>query len=131
VGVRLSGVLDAWALMALIGDEPAAERVADVLAQGTAAVCAINLGEVFYRQIRVIGASRAGEMITALRCELTVVDPDWKLVSAAAEVKSRGGLSYADAFCVATARQLDVPLWTGDPEIVALASGVEIVDLRS
>ncbi|HET6570923.1 MAG TPA: AbrB/MazE/SpoVT family DNA-binding domain-containing protein [Solirubrobacterales bacterium] len=38
----------------------------------------------------------------------------------------------ADAFCVATALRLDAPLWTGDPEIVALADGLnfEVMDLR-
>jgi len=38
---------------------------------------------------------------------------------------------YADAFCVATAQRLDAPVLTGDPEIVALAGEVEVVDLRS
>jgi predicted nucleic acid-binding protein len=54
------------------------------------------------------------------------------LVTAAATIKSRGGLSYADAFCVATALHLNTPLWTGDPEIVEQAAehSCEVVDLR-
>jgi PIN domain nuclease of toxin-antitoxin system len=123
--------MDAWALIALINDEPAAGRVAEALAEGGASVCAINLGEVLYRQIRTIGRSRAGELIGALEASLDVIDADWKLVSAAAEIKARGGLSYPDAFCVATAQRLGAPLWTGDGEIVALSDEVEIVDLRA
>ncbi len=52
------------------------------------------------------------------------------LVTAAAELKARGGLSYADAFCLATAKRLKAPLWTGDPEIFGIDTEVERVDLR-
>ena len=59
-----------------------------------------------------------------------VVDPDWQLVEAAAALKAEGGLSYADAFCVATATRLDAPIWTGDPEIIELLGDHQVVDLR-
>jgi predicted nucleic acid-binding protein len=54
------------------------------------------------------------------------------LVFSAARIKARGGLSFADAFCVATAERLQAPLWTGDPEIIAVSESVrcEVVDLR-
>ncbi len=65
-----------------------------------------------------------------MRRELTVINPDWALVAAAANVKARGGLSYAAAFCLATATYLKVPLWNGDPEILAVDAEVELVDLR-
>jgi len=55
---------------------------------------------------------------------------DWPLVRAAAFVKARHRLSYADAFCVATAQRMRAPLWTGDPEILALGDELEVVDLR-
>jgi len=63
---------------------------------------------------------------------MEVLDPDWDLVVVAAKVKASGGLSYADAFCVATADRLDAVLWTGDPEIIALAGKLpcEVRDLR-
>jgi predicted nucleic acid-binding protein len=88
------------------------------------------VGEALYRQMRTMGPSTARQGVGALREEMRIVDPDWSLVEAAARVKARGGLSYADAFCVATAERLDAPLWTGDPEILALAPGTELVDLR-
>ncbi len=123
-------VLDAWALIAFFNDLAAAPRVEAVLEEGRGAVCSINLGEVLYRRTRVAGASTAREDVAALRRDLDVVDPDWQLVEAAAGLKAEGGLSFADAFCVATAMRLDAPLWTGDPEIIELSGDPEVVDLR-
>ena len=126
-------VLDARAILALLQNESAAARVGEAMASGSVAASAINLGEVHYRQIRVVGASRADAVTADLRRTLTVVDPDWELVLAASAVKARGGLSFADAFCIATAARLGAPAWTGDREIVAAAdrAGVEVVDLRA
>ncbi len=123
-------VLDAWALIAFFNDSAAAPRVEAVLEEGGGAVCSINLGEVLYRQTRAGGIGKAREDIDALRRNLDVVDPDWPLVEAAAGLKARGGLSFADAFCVATATRLDAPIWTGDPEIIELPGDHEVVDLR-
>lgn len=63
---------------------------------------------------------------------LTIVLDTWALVKAAAEVKVAGGLSFADAFCIATAKRLNAPLWTGDPEIIERAGGLDcaVIDLR-
>lgn len=123
-------VLDAWALVAFFSDLAAAPRVEAVLEEGEGTVCSINLGEVLYRRIRVAGADTAREDVAALRRNLDVVDPDWQLVEAAAALKAEGGLSFADAFCVATAMRLDAPIWTGDPEIIDLPGDQEVVDLR-
>lgn len=124
-------VLDAWALIAFFDDSPVAgARVEALLEEGGGAVCSINLGEVLYRQTRLAGALAARERVAALRGNLDVVDPDWQLVEAAAEIKAPGGLSYADAFCVATAIRLDAPIWTGDPEIIDRSGDPEVVDLR-
>jgi predicted nucleic acid-binding protein len=62
-----------------------------------------------------------------------VIDPDWPLVSRAASIKAAGGLSHADAFCIATALRAEAPLWTGDPEIVDRASdrSCKVVDLTA
>jgi PIN domain nuclease of toxin-antitoxin system len=123
-------VLDAWALIAFFNDLAAAPRVEAVLEEGGGAVCSINLGEVLYRRTRVAGPSTARADVDALRRDLDVVDPDWQLVEAAAALKAEGGLSFADAFCVATATRLEAPLWTGDPEIIELPGDREVVDLR-
>ncbi|HXV04985.1 MAG TPA: type II toxin-antitoxin system VapC family toxin [Solirubrobacterales bacterium] len=123
-------VLDSWALLAYLRDEPAAPRVEEAWLGEGAAICSLNLGEALYIQTRERGARDAKSGIESARARLTVVDPDWPLIAAAAGIKARGGLSFADAFCLATAMRLDAPLWTGDPEILALDTEVELVDLR-
>lgn len=45
-------------------------------------------------------------------------------------MKARGGLSYADAFAVATAHRHRAPLYTGDPELVSLGGELDVADLR-
>lgn len=120
-------------MVAFLDDyRPAAAKVETVLGDGRAATCSINLGEILYRQIRTVGETRATDGIDALREDMQVIHPNWDLVAKAARVKARGALSYADAFCVATAEHLGVPLWTGDPEIIDLADKLscEVLDLR-
>ena len=125
-------VLDSWALLAYLKDEPAASRIESEWLGSGAAISSINLGEVLYIRIRATGEDSARIDVETIRQRLTVVEPDWPLVTVAASVKASGGLSYADAFCIATALHLDAPLWTGDPEIVGLAAehSCGVVDLR-
>ncbi|MGI8631704.1 MAG: type II toxin-antitoxin system VapC family toxin [Solirubrobacterales bacterium] len=123
-------VLDAWAILALLTNEPAAGRVRSLIVEGEAAICAVNLGEVLYSLIRTIGREFADERVAGVRQVVQVIGVDWPLIELAAETKAEGGLSYADAFCVATARARGSALATGDPEILALADQLEVVDLR-
>jgi predicted nucleic acid-binding protein len=125
-------VFDSWALLAYLGDERAAGRIESAWIDEGAAISSINLGEVLYIRIRSHGEAAANADIAGIRGLLEVTDPDWPLVSTAAAIKAEGGLSYADAFCIATALRADAPLWTGDPEIVdqAVHHSCEVVDLR-
>jgi len=125
-------VLDSWALLAYLKDESAASRIESEWIESGAAISSINLGEVLYIRMRATDEDSARADVETIRRRLNVVEPDWSLVTAAAAIKSRGGLSYADAFCVATALHLNTPLWTGDPEIVEQAAehSCEVVDLR-
>jgi predicted nucleic acid-binding protein len=120
-------------LLAHLQDEPAAELVRKEWLEEGAAMCSVNLGEALYLEMRARGTQDAGSTIENARRELIVIDPDWALVTAAAQIKAGGGLSYADAFCIATAERLDAPLWTGDPEIIERAGSLscEVMDLRS
>ena len=126
-------ILDSWALLAYLKDEPAAGRIESEWIGSEAAISSINLGEVLYIHIRATGETSARADVETIRRRLNVVEPDWSLVMAAAAIKANGGLSYADAFCVATALHLNAPLWTGDPEIIDQAAqhSCEVVDLRS
>lgn len=115
-------VLDTWALLAHLRNEAAAEQVRKEWIERGAAMCSVNLGEALCLEMRVRGPENADDTIEEVRREINVIHPDWELVIAAAKIKASGGLSFADAFCIATAERLDAPLWTGDPEIVDRAT---------
>ena len=125
-------VLDSWALLAFLKDEPPAERIEQGWIEHGAAVSAINLGEVLYISIHDHGQADALADVELIRQQAKVIEPDWQLTVAAAKIKAKGGLAYADAFGVATAERLDSPFWTGDPEIIDLADhfACPVVDLR-
>jgi PIN domain nuclease of toxin-antitoxin system len=123
-------VLDAFAALAVLNDEESAERVEAVIASGDALMSWINVGEVYYRSVQQRSRAEAEAALRGLRATVQMELPDAQLVLAAARLKSAHQLSYADAFCVATAQNHGAPLWTGDPEILALGDLVDAVDLR-
>jgi len=127
----MKAVLDSWAAMAMLNDEPAAPRVRAAVEAG-AVMSWINLGELHYLTTRRRGEALARRAVEGLQRRISVEEPDAALVMAAAEIKARGRLSYADAFCVATARRHRSPVLTGDPEIIAFdGDDLEVVDLRT
>jgi predicted nucleic acid-binding protein len=116
--------------MAMLRGEPAAKRARALMHAGMA-MSSINLGEVYYTLLRSHGMAVADDRTAAVRRAIRVEIPDWPLVVAAARLKAGGGVSYADAFCVATAQRHNVPLYTGDPEILSLEVSVKRIDLRA
>jgi PIN domain nuclease of toxin-antitoxin system len=126
----LTVVLDSWAVLALYEDHPCAGAVEGAIDTAEAVMSSVNLGEVLYRLEREHDSAHAMALVEQVRTVTMVEDPDWHLVVDAARLKTSGGLSYADAFCVATAQRHQAPLYTGDPEILALDDVVEMVDLR-
>ncbi len=123
-------VLDAWAAIAFLRDEPRADEVQGMIESSEAIMSAINLGEVLYGLRRSHGSDIASSHVEGIRQNVRVEQPDWPLVERAAAVKAEGGVSYADSFCVATALRARAPIATGDPEILALTDLVESIDLR-
>lgn len=91
----------------------------------------INLGEVFYVLARRVGEDEARRTTRELGGRLTLELPSEQRVLEAAAIKARHRVSYADAFAVATAVAHEVPLATGDSEILAAAGSWNLVDLRS
>lgn len=115
-------VLDSFALVSLFHKEPGWEKVrAALYAQqrgGTRAFLNwVNWGEFFYIVKRKVGAARAAEALHLLeQLPIELVTVDLPLVREAAEIKSEHAVSYADAFCIATARRLSAMVLTSDPE---------------
>jgi ribonuclease VapC len=125
----MSVCLDAFALLAWLQDEPGAGEVEGYLrlaAEDTAFSCylsTINLGEVFYRLLRVRGREEAEAFWEDVRqgsLPVTLVESTRNRVREAARIKGRYPVAYADAFAAQTAREKGVPLITGDPELKVL-----------
>lgn len=120
-------VLDSWAVMAWLRDEPAARRIDRLWRQAAAgkirlAISVINLGEVFYLTARWRSLRDAELVLSHMQdLPLEVRPAPNVLVWEAARIKALHRLSYADAFAVATAIREAAPLVTGDPEMKALA----------
>jgi len=130
-------VLDAWAVMAFLQKkQPAATRVRALLLEaqnGTARlfISLINLGEVYYSIGKGQGQKTADETLAQLRLlPIEILPADNESVLAAARLKMKYALSYADAFAAQCAQQLGAVLVTGDPELIALKSKVKLEKLR-
>lgn len=74
--------------------------------------------------------SAAAAAVERVSRRILTDEPSAASIVAAAGIKARHRLSYADAFAVEVAERHRAPLLTGDPEIVALASEVTVIDLR-
>ena len=128
-------VLDSFALLAYLEGEAGTARVRSVL-EGAAArrhavyLSLINLGEALYITERERGLVEARRTLGAIdQLPLEIVEVSRATVLAAAHIKARFPISYADAFAVVTAQDHGGVLMTGDPEFEALAAaGVVAVD---
>jgi predicted nucleic acid-binding protein len=129
-------VLDSWAVVAYLEDEPAAERVADIIADAheegiPLLMTVVNAGEVWYIVAREASTSDADGSIKQLRdLGVEFVETDWDLAKGAGYFKSRNKMSFADCFAAALTRQRKAHLATGDPEFKQIANEISIEWLR-
>ncbi|MBN1667430.1 MAG: type II toxin-antitoxin system VapC family toxin [Anaerolineales bacterium] len=125
-------VLDSYALLAFLADEPGRVRVENLLTAASQGhcqllLCLINLGEILYLTERRRGlrlAQKTQAILESLPIEMVAVSRN--LVLDAAHIKAQHAISYADAFVVALAQQENATILTGDPEFQALAGQVAL-----
>lgn len=131
--------LDACALIALIHGEPAMERVLAILREGSTAMTAINVAEVFDVVARKgrISYSHVADVVEPLfEGSLALVPVDLGLARRAAEVRTehyhrkRRSLSLADATLLAAPRPGD-KIATSDRDVLTIAAelGIETIEL--
>lgn len=125
-------VLDSFALVSFFHKEPGWEKVREVLyrlssASQKALLNIINWGEFYYIVRRRVGKRKAEETLTLLeQLPVTIISVDDQLVKEAAEIKADYPVSYADAFCIATAQRSKAEILTSDPEFKAVQNLVAV-----
>ncbi|MBI4608715.1 MAG: type II toxin-antitoxin system VapC family toxin [Candidatus Rokubacteria bacterium] len=115
-------MLDSFAVLAWIQDEPGAERVERLLTGARRRntpllLSVINLGEVYYRLARQHGHRLAEEIVRQLEVlPLRFYPCDQALALEAARIKADYPMAAAAAFAVAVALRENAVVVTGDPE---------------
>lgn len=132
--------LDSFALLTWLKNEPGAATVDALLNQSSVSdddrchVALLNLCEVYYRLLRLKGQAEADEFwqqsLTGL-IPLTVVAVDDQRALLASRIKGAYLVALGDAFAIQLAMELQAPLATGDPEIVAVQAqlGLKLISL--
>lgn len=130
-------VLDTWAMFAYLKGEPSAQEVRQALRRAKrneieVLFSLINYGECLYMIERKRGIQQVHESISVIdHSSVVVVPADRSLVFAAARLKARYPISYADAFAAALAKRSQASLMTGDPEFKAVEQEIAIHWLAS
>lgn len=105
------------------GRPPASDRIEGLLTDAEAGrvrllMSAINVGEVYYFLRKHHSEALAESWREASRTlPVTIEVPTSDDIWAAATLKSRFPIAYADAFAGALAQKYNCPLVTGDPEL--------------
>ena len=125
-------VLDSFALVSFFHKEPGWEKVKEVFyslssEKQRAVLSIINWGEFYYIVKRRVGKIKADETLALLdQLPVSVLSVDDELVKEAADIKADFAVSYADAFCIATARRSEAEILTSDPEFKLVEHLVKI-----
>lgn len=132
-------ILDSYALLCLFDKKRKAERDAVMKYLEDAEkgkvklyISKINEGEVFYKLYKYLGEAVA----TGFRADLKkgmfplhVVPVNDKRVDEASAIKAKYPVSYADAFCIELAKDLSLPVVTGDSEFSSVKDLVRLQPL--
>jgi predicted nucleic acid-binding protein len=125
-------VLDTWAVIAYLEDEPSGEKVEDLIAtaheeQIPIYMSVINVGEVWYTVAREVSEEEANTSVKLLRdLRIQFEDADWTLTQEAARFKSLNKMSYADCYAAALAKFKKADLVTGDIEFKQIEKAINI-----
>ena len=126
-------MLDSYALLVYLQIESMADRVEALLGEAAQDhtdlhLSTISLGEIAYIVERRYGVTACQEALDELATfPIQLQDATLDRVLAAARLKARHAISYADAFVVALAQELEAPVVTGDPELEQVESLVSVL----
>ena len=126
-------ILDSFAVLAFLKKEKNWETVQDILfmavdEKATLSICAVNYGEIYYTSLRTEGPTKTDSIMAAVdTLPISIMSADRELTMLAGEFKSRGGISYADCFVAALAKQQTAIVVTGDKEFKGVESEVDVL----
>ena len=129
-------LLDSFALLAYLNDEPGKTRVQELLSLAEdrkcrLVMCLVNLGEVLYIAEWERGLPLAHSVLALVESlPMELLDASRDLVLDAAHVKAHHALSYADAFAVAAAMREGAIVLTGDPEFETVEDLIKVEWLK-
>jgi uncharacterized protein len=131
--LAVAKVLDSWALLCYLGQEPGFEKMIGLFEKAVESskpllMCVVNWGEVYYQVARRFGDTKAQEIEKLIQTlPITLVEANKELTHEAARIKAIKRIAYADCFAVALARLRKAELYTGDPEFRAVEKDVKVV----
>lgn len=118
-------ILEAYAVLAFLRDEPAAAEVRRLLEPGDARLTAVGLGEILDHLVRLVGVDEEEAVLDL--AELGLMDAivvDTAVGAASGRLRarhyhrSRCAVSMADCVAAETARARDDVLATSDPHLL-------------
>ena len=126
-------VLDSWALLCYLGQEPGFEKMIKLFEKAVESskpllMCVINWGEVYYQVARRFGDQKAQEIEQLIQTlPIMVVEADKDLTREAVRIKVTKQMAYADCFAAALAQLKKGELYTGDPEFKAVEKDLKVM----
>ena len=128
-------LLDTSALLTFSGDEPGADAVGVLLAKGRRGEVQVYLSflsvmEAGYKVYQARGEDGLATLLASVqRLPITRVDVSDELIALAARMKGMYRMSLADAWVLATAKQLNATLVHKDPEFEQAVAEVQLQPL--
>jgi predicted nucleic acid-binding protein len=125
-------VLDSYALLAYLRDEPGADSVQALLEKAGLKDVPLLMSEVNYAEVKYSVLRKDGEAAwQEVQSNLATLPVEFvpatrALADSAADFKARHRISLADAFAAALAKERKSELVTGDPELKALEKQIKI-----
>jgi ribonuclease VapC len=125
-------VLDSWSIIAYLEDGSSARNVEEIIVNAheykiPLMTSVVNAGEVWYIVARKTSPENADGAIRDIqRLGVDFVEADWALTKAAAAIKSKARMSYADCFAAALAKRKQAVLVTSDPEFKQVSGEVKV-----
>jgi predicted nucleic acid-binding protein len=126
-------VLDAYAVIAFLRDEPAADEVASLMRSDDASLTAVGLGEVVDHLVRLAGVDEDDVFLDLAELGLHDGFPiDAQVGREAGRLRARYyhrtrcAVSMADCLAAVVAQDRAVPLATSDPHLLELCDAESI-----